>query len=73
MCGIFGIMQHKTESIPNQQNLEISASLLRHRGPDNYGIFTDNGIGLVSRQLFKCLIERDSYILGILWLIMKGI
>lgn len=51
MCGIFGIMQHENESVPNQQNLEITASLLRHRGPDNYGIFADKGIGLVHTRL----------------------
>ncbi len=51
MCGIFGVIQHKAESVPDQQRLEKTASLLRHRGPDNYGIFADKGIGLVHTRL----------------------
>jgi asparagine synthase (glutamine-hydrolysing) len=51
MCGIFGIWQHMSDTVPDRQRLEISASLMHHRGPDHYGIFADDGIGLVNTRL----------------------
>ena len=51
MCGIFGVIQHNSDSIPHRQLLESSARLLEHRGPDNQGIFADKAIGLVHTRL----------------------
>lgn len=51
MCGIFGILWHKHDSIPDKHCLKETARLLHHRGPDNSGIFADAGIGLVHTRL----------------------
>lgn len=51
MCGIFGIMQHRTDSVPDQNRLELSAHMLRHRGPDAYGVYANKGVGMVNTRL----------------------
>ena len=51
MCGVFGIMWHQSDRIPDIDRLEETALLLRHRGPDSKGIFSDSGIGLVHTRL----------------------
>lgn len=51
MCGIFGVLQHMSDSVPDRQCLEASAGLIQHRGPDDCGIFAGDGIGLVNTRL----------------------
>jgi asparagine synthase (glutamine-hydrolysing) len=51
MCGIFGILQHRSDAIPDQRRLELTARLLEHRGPDHQAIFADAGIGLAYSRL----------------------
>jgi len=51
MCGIFGVMWHDTESIPDALRLKQTAKLLEHRGPDASEIYSNPGIGLVHTRL----------------------
>jgi asparagine synthase (glutamine-hydrolysing) len=51
MCGIFGILQHKSDGIPDQCCVLRSAGLMQHRGPDDRGIYVDEGIGLAHTRL----------------------
>jgi asparagine synthase (glutamine-hydrolysing) len=51
MCGIFGILQHKSDRMPDQHCVERSAGLMHHRGPDHQGIYVDEGIGLAHTRL----------------------
>jgi asparagine synthase (glutamine-hydrolysing) len=51
MCGIFGVLWHKSDRDPEQERLEQTARLLRHRGPDGQGIFADRSVGLVHTRL----------------------
>ena len=51
MCGIFGILELKDRSIPDRARLEETARILAHRGPDNTGIYADQGVGLVHTRL----------------------
>jgi asparagine synthase (glutamine-hydrolysing) len=51
MCGIFGILQHHSDCIPDQHYVETSARLMHHRGPDHQGVFVDEGIGLAHTRL----------------------
>jgi hypothetical protein len=53
MCGIFGILDRKTVSTPSKNLLETIARTLRHRGPDNYGIYAAPAIGLVLHNRFE--------------------
>jgi len=51
MCGIFGILQHKSDRIPDQRCVETSAGLMHHRGPDHQETYVDEGIGLAHTRL----------------------
>jgi asparagine synthase (glutamine-hydrolysing) len=47
MCGISGILSPQIE----RERLEQANNSLHHRGPDEAGIFTGDGIGLAARRL----------------------
>ena len=50
MCGIFGIINKR--GVPVREDVLLSiAPLLRHRGPDNTGIFRDGCLGLLHTRL----------------------
>lgn len=51
MCGIFGVLELKDRSIPDRARLEETARILAHRGPDNAGIYAEQGFGLVHTRL----------------------
>lgn len=46
MCGIAGILGEST-----RQNIETMVSAMHHRGPDDSGIFHDEGIALAMARL----------------------
>jgi asparagine synthase (glutamine-hydrolysing) len=50
MCGICGIvyLDHKQ---PSPELLKKMTDVIHHRGPDDYGYFTDRGVGLGFRRL----------------------
>ena len=51
MCGITGIL-NLTKSAPiEESSLRQMLALLRHRGPDQFGIYLDDGVGLGSARL----------------------
>jgi asparagine synthase (glutamine-hydrolysing) len=51
MCGIFGILLHDGETVPDERRLTETARLLSHRGPDSSGIFSGAGMGLAHTRL----------------------
>jgi asparagine synthase (glutamine-hydrolysing) len=51
MCGIFGILRHESDRIPDRRSVEISAGLMHHRGPDHQEIYVGEGIGLAHTRL----------------------
>ncbi|KJS66626.1 MAG: hypothetical protein JL50_11330 [Peptococcaceae bacterium BICA1-7] len=51
MCGIAGIC-NVTENQPVSRNaIERMTQIIKHRGPDDYGIFCDRNVGLGHRRL----------------------
>ena len=50
MCGIAGIIDFNNQPI-DQRHLENMHQALLHRGPDGYGVFTDNNVGIIHRRL----------------------
>src|SRR5947207_1992852 len=50
MCGIAGLLRFDGSS-PDLNLLSRMGSLLRHRGPENEGVFVDRGSGFVHRRL----------------------
>lgn len=51
MCGIFGVLQHNADRLPDERRLEASAGLMRHRGPDHQEIYAGEGIGFAHTRL----------------------
>ncbi|AOU98526.1 asparagine synthetase B [Acidihalobacter yilgarnensis] len=51
MCGIAGIVCGAFDHIPDRALLECMGQSLAHRGPDQAGIYTGVGIGIVHRRL----------------------
>jgi asparagine synthase (glutamine-hydrolysing) len=51
MCGIFGILNHCARSSLDSNLLKMTATQLKHRGPDNQTVFHDNNTGFVHTRL----------------------
>ncbi len=50
MCGIFGYFDHRGESL-EAERLQAMGDILHHRGPDDVGVYTSEGVGLGNRRL----------------------
>lgn len=51
MCGIAGILNMKSFTAPSIQDLRTMITQLNHRGPDDYGFYNDQFIGLAHSRL----------------------
>jgi asparagine synthase (glutamine-hydrolysing) len=51
MCGITGIWNLATDAPIQEQRLRQMLGMIRHRGPDQFGIFRDRDVGLGSARL----------------------
>ena len=51
MCGIAGVCSSISQEKIDQRLLETMAQLIRHRGPDEWGVYADAGIGLANVRL----------------------
>lgn len=51
MCGIAGYLNLSEGPAPEKQDLEKMIRMLRHRGPDDFGYYTDNQVGLAHARL----------------------
>jgi len=51
MCGIFGIVYRDGQRVPDEAKLRATATLLEHRGPDAFGIYARDGVGLTHTRL----------------------
>jgi asparagine synthase (glutamine-hydrolysing) len=51
MCGICGIIDYKSREETKRKILADMCSALRHRGPDDEGVYINEGIGLGHRRL----------------------
>ncbi|MEO8257861.1 MAG: asparagine synthase (glutamine-hydrolyzing) [Acidobacteriota bacterium] len=58
MCGIFGIMAHRPETVVDLARLNATACALGHRGPDHHAVFSDARVGLVHTRL--SLVDLDA-------------
>src|SRR5438132_947660 len=50
MCGIAGVM-HLDGSPVQRETIDAMSELIRHRGPDDYAVWTGDGVGLGHRRL----------------------
>src|SRR5919109_572575 len=51
MCGIVGIMTLNPRETVDERRLTRMRDVLRHRGPDGEGLWTDGTVGLAMRRL----------------------
>ena len=51
MCGIAGIFNIHAKELPQEDLLGRMISILRHRGPEESGIYIDDNIGLGHARL----------------------
>ena len=51
MCGIAGYINLSAGPKPEKQHLEKMIQMLQHRGPDDFGYYTDNQAGLAHARL----------------------
>jgi len=51
MCGIAGILNLRSGAPPSREALARMAGALRHRGPDEFGLYRDGRAGLVHARL----------------------
>jgi asparagine synthase (glutamine-hydrolysing) len=50
MCGIAGVLNHDGSPV-DRAGLEQASLSIRHRGPDDHGIYVDGPVGLAHRRL----------------------
>src|SRR5499425_2677200 len=51
MCGIVGIVNFNPQEIVDEARLKRMRDVLRHRGPDGEGLWTDGPVGFGHRRL----------------------
>ena len=51
MCGIAGFLNFRAKEPPSEDLLRRMLAMIRHRGPDQFGIFLDDHVGLGNARL----------------------
>src|SRR5687768_12837327 len=51
MCGICGIVYHDPSQLVPEEFVQKMSNSIRHRGPDDSGIYIDGDVGLGFRRL----------------------
>src|SRR5215472_4167053 len=51
MCGICGFYDYKSRGLADRMVLGEMLSIIRHRGPDDFGVHLDNNLALGMRRL----------------------
>ncbi len=77
MCGIAGIVTTSGDLAPPElESLELMAGALRHRGPDEFGLYRDRHAGLAHARLSIIDLSAGQQPLtnetGSLWIVFNG-
>jgi asparagine synthase (glutamine-hydrolysing) len=76
MCGIIGVYNQSEQKLVDRQILLQMLAMIRHRGPDGFGIYRDESVGLGSARLSIIdLAGGDQPISnedGSLWIVFNG-
>ena len=76
MCGITGVIKHKPGSQVEEGLLRQMLGMLRHRGPDQFGIYIDEQAGLGSARLSIIDLSSGQQPIsnedGTLWIVFNG-
>lgn len=76
MCGIAGMFDRKAQRPVTETDLRQMLALLRHRGPDEFGILLDREVGLGNARLSIIDLSGGSQPIGnedeSLWIVFNG-
>lgn len=76
MCGIAGIVNLREAPPPSLADVRLMLGQLRHRGPDQFGVYLDDKVGLGSARLsivdLSCGQQPISNEDGSLWIVYNG-
>src|SRR5512136_718867 len=76
MCGIVGVVNLKEPVSVSQETLGQMLAIIRHRGPDEFGIYTDAKAGLGSARLSIIDLSGGQQPIGnedgTLWIVFNG-
>lgn len=76
MCGITGVLNLHSPGIIEETDLRQMLALLRHRGPDQFGIYLDDWVGLGSARLSIIDLSSGQQPIcnedGTLWIVFNG-
>ena len=76
MCGIVGCLDWGGREPPDEGLLRRMLTVIRHRGPDEFGLFLDQQVGLGSARLSIIDLETGQQPManedGSLWIVMNG-
>lgn len=76
MCGIAGYVHLDREAPPDQPLLETMIGQLAHRGPDEFGVYLDERVGLGSARLSIIDLEGGTQPIpnenGTVWVVFNG-
>lgn len=76
MCGIAGVLTEVGARPPGNEELRRMAMAIRHRGPDGFGSYVDDQVGLVHARLAVLDVEGGAQPLsnedGSLWIAFNG-
>lgn len=77
MCGIAGVMNRRADPAPPElETLQVMAGALRHRGPDEFGVYRDRRAGLAHARLSIIDLATGQQPLsnerGTLWITFNG-
>jgi asparagine synthase (glutamine-hydrolysing) len=76
MCGIAGVFNRTSGQPPDEEQLRRMLAMIRHRGPDEFGIFIDGPIGLGSARLSIIDLSGGQQPIanedGTLWMVFNG-
>ncbi len=76
MCGIAGILNLTAGEPPKEATLRQMLALIRHRGPDEFGIYLDNQVGLGNARLSIVDLGGGQQPIGnengTLWIVFNG-
>src|SRR6185312_1119614 len=76
MCGIAGIVERDSAILPLERNLRQMLGMIRHRGPDQFGVYLDSHVGLGNARLSILDLDGGQQPIGSedgnLWIVFNG-
>lgn len=76
MCGIVGVLNQENQQPVSESNIRQMLAMIRHRGPDEFGMYLDHDIGLGSARLSIIDLSGGQQPItnedGSMWIIFNG-